>query len=968
MARNNESFNLDYSIENDGLINGLKDIEKELKKVNSEVRENAKTIKSNSKDVQVYKKANEDLSKQYALQAQKVQELEKRREELIATGKEGSAQELKIQQQIEKTTQAMETTTNQIKYNRKELTYLRSGINELTNSYREQKEEGKRVAENLRLQGNEMEANEHYLNSLKNSAEGNKRALSTMTSIIARLTQEFGENSEEVEKARKSFKNLQNDLDRTEAEIKGTQNKLNDFKDVSVDVRVNVRDEAIKDLQGKLGDLKDKSVDVAVGATGVGMGAVAATEDYRQEMARAEIALSKDDLKIVKDLYSQGHDIGEVKDAIQFMNTSKLQVDKKKYVKWLSALQYSSEDVDIEDASNVYTQLIKDYGKTDAEAKKAISQLANSKIDLNETAEYLKTIKGNDKGNNIKFENIMSGVAKAQELGIFQTDKPFDGIKEYALRLADEDSKSFKDLMKELNLEKESDSYSSGKTGLSEFTQKLTEKLKQKDKAWAIKNLPTIMGTLGEDLGSDASIKILQAFGTGDTKLSSEGKTEEELVDAVEQSLTLQAIANQTQEALVPLAESMLVVIKNVMEVLSPLLKAFTKLSDESKEIISIILMIAVVLAPTIIIIGKLIASVKTIMATLGSLKLLLAGLSFNPIILAVVAVIAILVLLYTKCEWFRNAVNTVFKALWKGIKYIFDLILKVIMFKVNKGIEFFNTIKPILQKIFHGVWVAIKFIFDLIVKVVKYKINQIKKFFELLKTGIQAIMKGVKFIIKKDMEMIGKIMNIGKTVWNNIKGGFNFLANKITGIVDKIVKNVSSIKNSVKGALGMKTSTSKKAKKVKGYANGTKNHEGGLAMVNDGLGSNYEELITLPNGESFIPKGRNVVLPLPKGTSVLNGALTDKIIPRYANGTPDSLNKLANMSPSSIIQSANNFSNKFNNKNKSNKQQNNKNLEDMLASIIALLSNKQQLEIYLDNQKQKIKNVRQKESQGLRK
>ncbi|MDU4517912.1 MAG: hypothetical protein E7I97_06750, partial [Lactococcus lactis] len=76
--------------------------------------------------------------------------------------------------------------------------------------------------------------------------------------------------------------------------------------------------------------------------------------------------------------------------------------------------------------------------------------------------------------------------------------------------------------------------------------------------------------------------------------------------------------------------------------------------------------------------------------------------------------------------------------------------------------------------------------------------------------------------------------------------------------------------------------------KKGKGdnYATGTNYHQGGLAMVNDQKGSLYKELITLPTGQSFIPEGRDVVLNLPKGSSVLKASKTAQLIPKYADGT----------------------------------------------------------------------------------
>ena len=54
-------------------------------------------------------------------------------------------------------------------------------------------------------------------------------------------------------------------------------------------------------------------------------------------------------------------------------------------------------------------------------------------------------------------------------------------------------------------------------------------------------------------------------------------------------------------------------------------------------------------------------------------------------------------------------------------------------------------------------------------------------------------------------------------------------------------------------------------------YAEGTDNHSGGLMLVNDGAGSNFQEKVILPSGKVIRPQGRNVLMDAPKGTKVLN-------------------------------------------------------------------------------------------------
>lgn len=100
---------------------------------------------------------------------------------------------------------------------------------------------------------------------------------------------------------------------------------------------------------------------------------------------------------------------------------------------------------------------------------------------------------------------------------------------------------------------------------------------------------------------------------------------------------------------------------------------------------------------------------------------------------------------------------------------------------------------------------------------------------------------------------------------------------------------NISGVIGSISGSLGV---LANKAFSLSIGRNekGTNNHPGGLAMVNDQRGSLYKELVTLPTGESFIPEGRNVILPLPKGSKVLKASKTQQLmsrlgIPKYADG-----------------------------------------------------------------------------------
>jgi hypothetical protein len=58
-------------------------------------------------------------------------------------------------------------------------------------------------------------------------------------------------------------------------------------------------------------------------------------------------------------------------------------------------------------------------------------------------------------------------------------------------------------------------------------------------------------------------------------------------------------------------------------------------------------------------------------------------------------------------------------------------------------------------------------------------------------------------------------------------------------------------------------------AQKMPNYAEGTDNHPGGFALINDGKGSNYKETVVKPDGKVRQFNGRDVVIDAPAGTQV---------------------------------------------------------------------------------------------------
>ena len=133
-----------------------------------------------------------------------------------------------------------------------------------------------------------------------------------------------------------------------------------------------------------------------------------------------------------------------------------------------------------------------------------------------------------------------------------------------------------------------------------------------------------------------------------------------------------------------------------------------------------------------------------------------------------------------------------------------------------------------------------------------------------------------------------GKIAQGLKGGLQSVKNAASSIANGLVGTIGKAVNGVINGINWVLGKVG--ASKSKIATwSVPTYAQGTGNHSGGPAIVNDGTGSNYQEAYELPNGQRGIfPQVRNMLVNLPKGSKVLNGQATAALygnVPKYANG-----------------------------------------------------------------------------------
>ena len=133
----------------------------------------------------------------------------------------------------------------------------------------------------------------------------------------------------------------------------------------------------------------------------------------------------------------------------------------------------------------------------------------------------------------------------------------------------------------------------------------------------------------------------------------------------------------------------------------------------------------------------------------------------------------------------------------------------------------------------------------------------------------------------KLPQRMASAINSTANNIVNAISRMWSRAASASSAGANKVVRTA----NNVLGQVGSKSRLS-----TVHYASGTNGHKGGNAVVNDGRGA---EMVQMPNGNTFIPSGRNVFLPnAPKGMKVLSAERTAQIMGRmsptynYAKGT----------------------------------------------------------------------------------
>ena len=234
----------------------------------------------------------------------------------------------------------------------------------------------------------------------------------------------------------------------------------------------------------------------------------------------------------------------------------------------------------------------------------------------------------------------------------------------------------------------------------------------------------------------------------------------------------------------------------------------------------------------------------------------------------------------------------TVFKVIMTAIQITLEVAAAAIagifetlgLLITGKWSEAWESIKLTGERIVNAIWQNIKNTF--LGKI----LGSLGEFFKKNKDIFQAIWDTTTGIMNLLPNFMWNLFSeLPHKIANAFKGGKNVIVAAFKGVFNAALKAIGKPVNGIiKGANWVLEKLGAQPLEewdVPQYATGTPKggHPGGPMMVNDGRGA---EAIITPEGRTFIPKGRNVVLNAPKGTHVLTAEetayMTGNKAPKY--------------------------------------------------------------------------------------
>lgn len=888
------------------LSKALKSAEDTSKSLGSELSSVNKLLKFDPKNTQLLAQKQELLSKQVENTKEKLEALKQAQGEVekkFKSGDIGAEEYREFQREIAKTEQDLKSYTTQISRMETEQKSLKESTKQLQTLF---EATGKSLDDFQDILGTRL------TNAIKNGTANSD----DLTVALNKIGKEaFG---------------AETDL----SKMKATLNKVDDGA-------------SIDEVNNDLNEMKKNSGEAGEALDGIGKGIVAGNMMQAAEIiadAGQKIKEFSDNAKEAFNEVDAGSDaiitatgatgkLAEGMDNVYKSIASSLPIDNLENIgKVIGEMntQFGFTDEKLQHASEKMLKFSEITGSdvvaSTQNAKQAISVFHMSSDDLDSVLDDVaKTAQDTGVSVDDLFQKAIEGAPQLQELGLsFSDSVKLLGAFEQA---GVDGSAALSSLSKAaVNYAKDGKSLTDG---LAETQDKI---LNATDQTEALNAAAEVFGTKGavrmvdaiqrgvlnlNDLGGAAS----DSQGTVETTFSNTlDPIDEETVALNNVKLAMAEFGSAISEAVAPILEALVPIIQKVA-------KWFSSLSGTSKTIIVVIGGIAMVISgllPILAVVAGEIESAGGATVFLTEVLLPVAGI-IAGIIAVVAAVVAVIKNWGDITDWLSekwnafkdwmsglwDSISEKIQGVWNGIKDFFADIWEQIYNVIEGPLKFIEgTIGAVMYAIYaviYTVWEVIKFALEKAWKWISDTASAVfvpvANFFSGIWNGIKDTATGIWNSIKDTLGGIWdsikeKAMDAFSSVWKFIKDGFNNLKDTLGGIVkgiaNAIVKPIGGAVNGVINGVNWvldKVGSDKQFAlwEVPKFARGTGGiQKDTLGIVNDQKGSTYKEMIVPPHGKPFIPEGRDVVLPLEKGTKIMPANQTKSFLeelPHFASG-----------------------------------------------------------------------------------
>lgn len=933
MAKKIKGITIKFGADTMALDKALSEIEKTSKNIGAELISVNKLLKFDPKNTQLLAQKQELLSKQVENTTQKLDALKRVQGEVekkFKSGDIGAEEYRHFQREIAKTEQDLKSYTTQISRMESEQKSLKESTKQLQTMF---EATGKSLDDFQDILGMRL------TNALRNgtaNADDMTVALNKIGRAVLGADSDIGK-----------LKTALNQIDESGIDqVRLAIDKLKASSDDAADAIGGVEDAV---TSGNLLEAADQLSGVGDKIFEIGENAVESFQNMEDATAKVNARfdetgkVAENSADLIKRVYEQG--LGESMDAVAEAiilvrdNLKGLDdVTLEKITEQALVLE-ETYGIDMAESLRGINGLMQHFG-TDAQTAMdmLVAGTQNGLDKTNELGDNLAEFSGKFAEAEYSVEDYFQLLQNGVDNGAYSLNLVNDAINEVTTKLADG---SIADSMSKINEETGQLEEGTGKWSQSvedtfrkwqngEATQKqvidaIVEDIKgtknQQDK---LNKAALAFGSMGED-GGAKFVESLTSVGDAYTNVS--GKAQELQDNTTTSAQKMEAAMRKVSDAFAPIGEDIAEILTPVLEAIADLLEWLGELPGPVKTFIEIaggIVAITAIIAPVI----------GSIMVLNGAL-VSLVGVGLLPIIGVIAGIAAVITTIIAVIknwgditdwlsekwsafkDWMSGLWDTIsekIQEVWNGIKDFFADIWQQIYNVIEGPLKFIEgTIGAVMYAIYaviYTVWEVIKFALEKAWNWIKDTASSIfipvANFFSDIWNGIKDTAAGIWNSIKGVLGGIWdsikeKAMDAFSSVWKFIKDGFNNLRDTLGGIVkgiaNAIVKPIGGAVNGVINGVNWvldKVGSDKQFAlwEVPKFARGT----GGipkdtLGIVNDQKGSTYKEMIVPPHGKPFIPEGRDVVLPLEKGTKIMPANQTKSFLeelPHFASGIGD--------------------------------------------------------------------------------